>query len=548
MGILPEMKTIRDLSGFEKQLNRGYRRDMVALFILLALAGLVVLGFSHRYGPWVDATGVENIVAARNLAWGNGLTIPAAEGYSIPYAVRPPLYSLVLSLGVLAGGEPFWVVSILNVVLFAGTLFLLSWGLWRITDSVLLAFGIALLFSFTPQLISNFDGASSTGLVIFLVTANLVCLIQYFQEENRAPYVLALVTAMLAFLTGFIGGACILAGAAAMLIFSEKTFWRKLVYASVYAFGAALPLILWQVYQVLQTRTAALRATGIIVSFREAFKLYLQQLVQVGVQWLPGQPQWVQTWLQTKGAFFALVIAALILYGLMVWRYVEKKDRSHRRWFILLTTCLLFAVSAAAMVFAESYLQSRTAPVLSISMFAPVYPFLIIFFFGCMLALIASVNAPLYSLLLPGLIGAFFVIANMQPTLQYIYARYQYGSTYTTPQWRSSEVLKIVNQTSALRTYFSTDPQGLLLHSHYAPYDISRYDYSVPFLAQNAYLADVFQEEAGSLILFQPAYLNPEDPLAEQMDYSLFTQGLQLVYQGPDGEIYVPLAAVESEN
>lgn len=548
MGFLPEMKTIRDLSGFEKQLNRGYRRDMVALFLLLSLAGLVTMIFAHRYGPWVDAPGVEQIAAARNLAWGNGLTIPTAEGYEMPYGFQPPLYALLLSLVFWLRLDPLLVVSIFNVVLFAGTLFLLSWGLWRMTDSLLLALGAALLFSFTPHLIRNFDDATSVGLTIFLVVANLICLVHYFREESRRPYLLALITAMLAFFTGFIGGACIVAGALTILIFSEKAFWRKLLHAAIYAFGAALPLILWQVIQLLQPRTASLRAVMVPVSFREAFTSFLQQFIHLSVQWLPSQPRWIQNWLQTRQALFALAGVSLLLYAVVVWRYVKNRDLVHWRWMILLTLCLLFVVGATALMFAEPYLQNRTAPHLTISILAPLYPFLVIFLFGCMFALITSFRLPMPTLLLPVLLGSVFIAANLQPTLQYVVARYQHGSTYTTPQWRSSEVLQIVNTTSALRTYFSNDPEAVLLFSDYASYDIGDYDYSVPFLEQNQYLADQFLQWSGSLLLFQPAYLNPETAQLEPIDFSVFTQGLYQVYQGPDGEVYVPVFMEEGEN
>lgn len=548
MGALPEMKTIRDLSGFEKQLNRGYRRDMVALFVLLALGGLVVMVFAHRHGPWVDASGVEQIAAARNFAWGNGLTVPTAGGNDLPYGVQPPLYSLLLSLVFWLNLDPFIMVSAFNVVLFAATLLLLSWGLWKVTDSLLMALGITLLFSVSPNLIRNFDSATSYGLLISLVVANLVCLSIYFQQENRRPYLLAILTAALAFFTDFAGAATIMAGFIVILIFSEKAFWRRVLFAGIYAFGAALPLIVWQVVQLFQPVQPEMRAMAISMTFRDALSTYLTRVVNTFVQWLPGEPGWLGTWLQTRGAFFTIGVLSLGLFGLFIWRYITHKDAAHRRWMILLSICLLFIVSAILLIFTETYVQSRTAPELMTAMLAPLYPFLIIFVFGCMLALVASFNLPLYALALPIILGGFFIVANLAPSIRYVHSRYAHGSSYTTPQWQNSDLIYTVRSISALRTYFSNDPAGVLLYTVYAPYDISGFDYEKPFLEQDEYLVEQFNDWMGTLLLFQPVYLNPHSEDADPIDFSTFTEGLQLVYRGADGEMYVPIYSEESEN
>ena len=541
MSALPETKTIHTMSGFEKQLNHGYRRDMMALFILLALAGVVVMGFAHRYGPWVDAKAVENIAAARNLAWSIGLKIPAADGSLLPYGFQPPLYTLLLSVIFFLGLDLFLVISIFNVLLFAGILFLLSWGLWRTTNSILMAIGIAVLFAMTPFLVMNFDSATSYGLLTFLVVANLISLISYFQTEDRRPYLLALFTAMLAFFTDFIGGACILTGALVILLFGKKKFRRKLLFAAVYAFGAALPMILWQIIHLIQRTQPEMRTLMISMSFKDAVLTYLHQLLNLFVQWLPAQPGWISRWLQTREAFFTIGIVSLLFYAVTLWQFLRKQDERLRQWVVLLTICLVFIVTALGIIFGESYLQTRNAPELTIVMLAPLYPFLIIFIFGCMLALVQNLRIPAYTLAVPVVLGAIFIFANYQPTIQYVYSRYRSGSTYTTPQWQNSELLVTVNSISALRTYFTNDPSGVLLyHVGSAPYDISYFDYSIPFLEQNDAMTQLFKERMGMLLLFQPAYMNPETGENEVIDYSTFAEGLELVYRGTDGEIYFP--------
>ncbi|MEE4194907.1 MAG: hypothetical protein V2J07_06895 [Anaerolineae bacterium] len=547
MGILPETKTVRDLSEFEKQLNHGYRRDMVALFILLALAGSVALTFTHRYGPWVDAGIVEQIAAARNFAWGNGLIVPTADGVGLPYGLHPPLYLLFLSLLFWLGLDIYWVVSAINVVVFGGALFLLSWGLWRSTDSLLMALGITIMFAVSPELMQSFDSAASGGVLILFMVANLVCLVLYFQNENRRPFLLALVMAALAFLTDFIGGACIIAGAIVILIFSEKSVKRRLQFAGIYILGAAAPLILWQIVHLPRLPRAGTRVMAITMTFGDAARMYLSNLVTTLLQWLPGEPRWLSAWLQTRAAFSIIVMLSLALFGVVVWRSVHHKDTAHRRWMILLTSCLAFAAGAVVLLFAESFLQDRTVPVLTPTRLAPLYPFLMIFLFGSMLALIASYNLPMEVLAVPVLIGGLYILANLRPGFSYVQSRYAHGSGYMTPQWRSSQLLERVNTTSALRTYFSNDPSGVLFYTNYAPYDIRDFDYGKPFLEQDDYFTANFLDWNGTLLLFQPAYFDAEEVEQEPIDFSVFTEGLQLVYRGADGEMYTPIYPEEGE-
>ncbi len=547
MGVLPDTKTIRDLSEFEKQLNHGYRRDMVALFILLALAGSVALTFTHRYGPWVDEGIVEQIAAARNFAWGNGFIVPTAEGAGLPYGFHPPLYLLLLSVLFWLGLNVYLVVSAINVIVFGGMLFLLSWGLWRSTNSLLMALGITITVAVSPELMQSFDSAAAGGVLILLMVANLVCLVMYFQNENRRPYLLAIVTAALAFLTDFIGGACIIAGAIVMLIFSEKPVKRRLQYAGIYILGTAAPLMIWQAVHFNQLPRAATRGMAMAMTLGDAARVYLADLASALLQWLPGEPRWLSTWLQTKAAFSAIVILALTVFGVVVWRYFHHKEAAHRRWMILLASCLALVAGAVVLLFGESFLQDRTVPVLTPTRLAPLYPFLLIFVFGSMLALIASYDLPGGALAGPVLLAGLLVLATLQPGFSYIQSRYAHGSGYTTPQWRSSEMLETVNTTSALRTYFSNDPSGVLFYTQYAPYDLRGFDYGKPFLEQDDYFTANFLDRNGTLLLFQPAYFDAAGTEQEPIDFSVFTEGLQLVYRGADGEMYIPVYPEESE-
>ena len=218
------------------------------LILVLILLGGYLLFYDMNFGPWAFSDSAEYIISAKNLVEGYGLGVHAPNGAFMPLTLHPPFYSMLLAPFLFLNLDIFITIKWLNILFFTGSLFLVAYGIFRISQSTLWALTVAIIFLVSPALLDNFTGAMSEPLFIFLSIANFIFLNLYIKEKKKWYFWVAIITAGLATLTRYIGLTSIFTGVVLLLLFSEGT-WKKRIGLSIgYAIVAFIPLIIWFIY------------------------------------------------------------------------------------------------------------------------------------------------------------------------------------------------------------------------------------------------------------------------------------------------------------
>ncbi len=117
-------------------------------FLLPALLGVFCVLFLTRFGPGVSGDAVHYMDGARNLLNGHGYARSAADGSYKPITGFPPVFSILMSVGMLLTADALQAGRWLNALLFGCNIFLLGFLSYRLTRSWLVGL-FASLFALT---------------------------------------------------------------------------------------------------------------------------------------------------------------------------------------------------------------------------------------------------------------------------------------------------------------------------------------------------------------------------------------------------------------
>lgn len=216
------------------------------LVVILSLLGGIIVLHAMRLGPWIGSDSVEYFEAANNLADGDGLNLIRASGDRVPLTLRPPLYPIILGIGILSGLEMVEATKILNVVLMIGFLLVLGISVQMLVGSSLLTLATAVLGLAAPNVHQNFTGAMTEPLFITFSIASLVIVVGYAQESTtRKILFLGAICAAAATTARFIGFTAVITGSFAVLLLSRRNVWRRVADAALFAGIGALPILVW---------------------------------------------------------------------------------------------------------------------------------------------------------------------------------------------------------------------------------------------------------------------------------------------------------------
>lgn len=269
--------------------SRSYSQKQTGTWIIAALicaaagAGLLFISMAQGVGVGGDAT--IYITSARNLLAGNGLGLinAAGEFRLIPYF--PPFYSLVLAFfGLFTDNLPL-AALILNLVLHAGLVFLITYWTIRVSDNLFPGLLLGMLLAGSPIIIPAASWAMSEPLAILLGFAGLILLEKSLIEDLRFGFWASAILLGLSFLTRYSSAAFI--GAAVLLIFCfEGETWKKrFLRAFVFGLAAVIPMIVWLVIDFTKTSTVASRSM-LSGKTAELWAVFLPKIKHVFVLWI----------------------------------------------------------------------------------------------------------------------------------------------------------------------------------------------------------------------------------------------------------------------
>ena len=269
--------------------SRSYQQKQTGTWLTAALicaaagAGLLFISMAQGVGVGGDAT--IYITSARNLLAGKGLGLINAAGdfRLIPYF--PPFYSLVLAVpGLFTDNLPL-AALILNLVLHAGLVFLITYWTISVSDNLFPGLLLGMLLAGSPIIIPAASWAMSEPLAILLGFAGLILLEKSLVEDQRFAFWASAILLGLSFLTRYSSAAFI--GAAVLLIFffEGETWKKRFLRAFVYGLVSVIPMIVWLVIDFTKTSTVASRSM-LSGKTAELWAAFLPKIKHVFVLWI----------------------------------------------------------------------------------------------------------------------------------------------------------------------------------------------------------------------------------------------------------------------
>ena len=354
--------------------SRSYHQKQTGTWLTAALicaaagAGLLFISMAQGIGVGGDAT--IYITSARNLLAGKGLGLINAAGdfRLIPYF--PPFYSLVLAfLGLFTDNLPL-AALILNLVLHAGLVFLITYWTICVSDNLFPGLLLGMLLAGSPIIIPAASWAMSEPLAILLGSAGLILLEKSLVEDQRFAFWASAILLGLSFLTRYSSAAFI--GAAVLLIFffEGETWIKRFLRAFVYGLVSVIPMIVWLVIDFAKTSTVASRSM-LSGKTAELWAAFLPKIKHVFVLWiLPDSlsatmPGFLITFISI---FIVLFTAGCLAGSVYALRGGTQYPRYARMFFLLSAMNLLYLLLIV-------FVSLNTYPPITINtrMLLPVY-------------------------------------------------------------------------------------------------------------------------------------------------------------------------------
>ena len=354
--------------------SRSYHQKQTGTWLTAALicaaagAGLLFISMAQGIGVGGDAT--IYITSARNLLAGKGLGLINAAGdfRLIPYF--PPFYSLVLAfLGLFTDNLPL-AALILNLVLHAGLVFLITYWTICVSDNLFPGLLLGMLLAGSPIIIPAASWAMSEPLAVLLGFSGLILLEKSLVEDQRFAFWASAILLGLSFLTRYSSAAFI--GAAVLLIFffEGETWIKRFLRAFVYGLVSVIPMIVWLVIDFAKTSTVASRSM-LSGKTAELWAAFLPKIKHVFVLWiLPDSlsatmPGFLVTFISSFIVLFTVGCLAGSVYAL---RGGTQYPRYARMFFLLSAMNLLYLLLIV-------FVSLNTYPPITINtrMLLPVY-------------------------------------------------------------------------------------------------------------------------------------------------------------------------------
>ena len=354
--------------------SRSYHQKQTGTWLTAALicaaagAGLLFISMAQGVGVGGDAT--IYITSARNLLAGKGLGLINAAGdfRLIPYF--PPFYSLVLALpGLFTDNLPL-AALILNLVLHAGLVFLITYWTISVSDNLFPGLLLGMLLAGSPIIIPAASWAMSEPLAVLLGFSGLILLEKSLVEDQRFAFWASAILLGLSFLTRYSSAAFI--GAAVLLIFffEGETWKKRFLRAFVYGLVSVIPMIVWLVIDFTKTSTVASRSM-LSGKTAELWAAFLPKIKHVFVLWiLPDSlsatmPGFLVTFISIFIVLFTVGCLAGSVYAL---RGGTQYPRYARMFFLLSAMNLLYLLLIV-------FVSLNTYPPITINtrMLLPVY-------------------------------------------------------------------------------------------------------------------------------------------------------------------------------
>lgn len=497
---------------------------------VLSLAGFASLLLATRWGIGIDYDSVAYIAAARYFL--NGHDYPA---WLYPAAHWPPLLPGVLAAIGAFRLDPEVGARWLNACLFAANIALAGMMVARYTGglgwSALLA---SFLMLASQDMLLIHSMAWSEPLFIFLVLLAILLLVEYLDRASPALLAASAGLTACAFLTRYLGGTLVVAGALGLLLLGRRRLWRRAVDAAFFGTVGAVPTVLWMLRGIHEAGRTADR----VVASHPVTVADLMVGLQTASAWL------IPKRVPDRAILFLVVVVAVGVAAAIS----SKTSRRHEEGscdqvFVALPALLsIFVIAYVGLLLAAISFVDRA--ILNERTLSPVFAAMLILL-SCTVA--RRWRAGQFSgLLRLGLILLAIYVAALSTFrgTSYVLGAYRDGLGTGRPEWRRSELVRRVKALPVGVLVYSNLPDAIYILTGRPAALIPQKADPVSGLRNPAYatqfLAMKQDLEGGRAVLVLLALLEYERGADHSGRASELRSGLPLtvVAQTNDGEIY----------
>jgi hypothetical protein len=510
--------------------------------------------YSSANGPWGYEDSATYIITARNLMRGIGLGYYSPDGLFHVWTIKPPLYSVVLSLFGRVGADLVAASRWLNILLFAVTIFLGGLILIQFSLAMELSFPTGLLLLGFRTMVRLSGSAMSEPLFIFLLLAGIYGLLGLFKYRSGRWLILSAVSTSLLPMTRYIGIAMIPVGVLGILIFFPGSWKERSWKAVLFGVLASLPILVWEgwiyfrVDHSLGGRTVQFdwpTVSARLVQFYAPVTSYV-------MNWIPFGGNVLGLRFRLRYGLIFLVIAAVVLVTLLaVRRTCKSLDRIRAD-----RDLQLFGIAGLWLV---AYLLSLAMVTLVGNPALPIDNRIMLpFYAGLVLCLMGAVacwknawfgSGRWWLNILPWSVALGVFFWYMPATINQVMIPDHQGIGQTAYSWKSSETMAALRQLPKSAVIISNDSYAIWVWADRNAYDVID-DSSPTFILKRTspYGSDLsdpaqvaFREKGAALVIFDrefPGQLKDRFGQDDPSRVDTLLKGLTIAGTYADGAIY----------
>jgi hypothetical protein len=223
------------------------RLDYLTLAALAIAASAALAWATSGRGVGVSPDSTVYLHAARSLAQGQGLNAYSRQGGAIPLTHYPPLLPVVLGLLSLSGLDSLEAARWLDVLAYGASALLLGILLYRSTRNRWAALCGQALWLSSLAIVTAHSMVWTEPSFILLSWVSLASLAAHLSRPRYLWLIVGGLSAGLAMLDRYVGGALVLTGAVALLLFAKARWRTRLADAVVFSAVAGAGTLAWLV-------------------------------------------------------------------------------------------------------------------------------------------------------------------------------------------------------------------------------------------------------------------------------------------------------------
>ncbi|TFH33813.1 MAG: hypothetical protein E4G99_10785 [Anaerolineales bacterium] len=539
----------------ELGLLREQRVSTVLIIVLSLLGGLAVY-YAMAWGPWAYSDGVGYIVSTRNMINGIGLGLVKPSGIFEPLVSHPPLYPLTLAVTNLFTHDLFQAGRWLDAASF--TLFILVSGLLilRLTGSGWVATTSASLLVITPALLLAFSSAMAEPLFILFSFTSTLLLLSHFQNPRRPTWLASTLLAGLGIIARYPAASFLLANLILILVDRSNSLRKRLRSATGYGTIALAPLAFFWLWSFTVRSAGSPKALTAQLDLINKLQIFIRRTAEVVWTWKPISPEVITIAKRLAGHMESIEIVAVIFFslllisGLALLGFRSRSDAEIKRdpsGVRQLAVAFTLVIASYVVFFLVIYFISYPTPDIDTRILLPVQVASVLLIIVVSQVIIEHWRQFKWVRGVLGMIMLIFGAGYLVLATDIVTGQHRTGLGYTAKAWRESKTLVAIDDLPPGTPLISNEPIPIMLYYDMWPDELDVLNPTVPMNTITAFgtgnsRAEVrFREGHAVLILFDNFLGQLRSIYGDQADQNqaAFTQGLELIFEGSDGAMYI---------